>query len=218
MPSDPFQMAMIHRTFRNEFGHISGLVRAVASGDTKRSGAVGSYCDNIISVLHHHHAAEDEVLWPKLQTRAAPCGDAIDRAEDEHRRIQDLIDKIQAVRPAWQGSADPALAEQLAGAVEELSSGIDEHFDHEEQSVVPLIVQHITAEEWQKFIDRGAAYVNPRNLWFALAYAGFLMRDGTPDEQRRFIEALPLPLRLTLKLLGGRANSAYRTKLYGNGV
>ena len=65
---------------------------------------------------------------------------------------------------------------------------------------------------------RGAAYVNPRNLWFALAYAGFLMRDGTPDEQRRFIEALPLPLRLTLKLLGGRANSAYRTKLYGNGV
>ena len=66
MPSDPFQMAMIHRTFRNEFGHISDLIRAVASRDTKRSGVVGSYCDNIISVLHHHHAAEDEVLWPKL--------------------------------------------------------------------------------------------------------------------------------------------------------
>ena len=129
MPSDPFQMAMIHRTFRNEFGHISELVRAVTPRDTKRSGIVGSYCDNMISVLHHHRAAE----------------------------------------------------------------------------------------EWQTFIDRGAAYVNPRNLWFALAYAGFLLRDGTPDEQRRFIEAVPLPLRVTLKLLGGRARSAYRTRLYGDG-
>jgi hypothetical protein len=60
VPSDPFQMAMIHRTFRNEFGHIACLVRAVAERDTKRSGMVGSYCDNMVSVLHHHHAAEDE--------------------------------------------------------------------------------------------------------------------------------------------------------------
>ena len=94
-----------------------------------------------------------------------------------------------------------------------MSAGIDEHFDHEEHTIVPLIAEHITAEEWQTFIDHGAAYVKPRNLWFALAYAGFLLRDGTPDEQRRFIEAVPLPLRLTLKLLGGRAYSAYRSKL-----
>ena len=69
MPSDPFQMAMIHRTFRNEFGHISGLIRAVAPHDTKRSGVVGSYCDNMISVLHHHHAAEDEVEAVPLPLR-----------------------------------------------------------------------------------------------------------------------------------------------------
>ena len=80
-----------------------------------------------------------------------------------------------------------------------------------------MLHHHHAAEEWQTFIDRGAAYVNPRNLWFALAYAGFLLRDGTPDERRRFIEAVPLPLRVTLKLLGGRAHSAYRTKLYGDG-
>jgi hypothetical protein len=52
-------------------------------------------------------------------------------------------------------------------------------------------------------------------IHFALAYAGFLLRDGTPDEQRRFIEAVPLPLRITLNLLGGRVFASYRTRLYG---
>ena len=212
MPSDPFQMAMIHRTFRNEFGHIAGLVRAAAARDTKRSGVVGSYCDNMISVLHHHHAAEDEVLWPKLKARTTNSVE-IEQMKDEHVRIDDLIGKVQAARPAWQRSADPASAERFAYALDALCAGMSEHFDHEEHDIVPLIAEHSTAQEWQEFIDRGAAYVNPTNLWFALAYAGFLLRDGTPDEQRRFIEAVPLPLRVTLKLLGGRALASYEKKL-----
>lgn len=69
MRSDPFQMAMIHRTFRTEFGNLPGLIRAVTPGDTKRSRFVGNYLDDMIAVLHHHHAAEDEVLWPKLHER-----------------------------------------------------------------------------------------------------------------------------------------------------
>lgn len=211
MRSDPFQMAMIHRTFRNEFAHISALVRAVAPRDTKRSRVIGSYCDNMISVLHHHHAAEDEVLWPKLESRTESPD--IDQMKGEHVRIEHLADNAQAVQPDWQHSADPASAERFADAVDELCSGIGGHFDHEEKDIVPLIAEHISATEWQTFIDRGAAYVNPRNLWFALAYAGFLLRDGTPDERRRFIDAVPLPLRVTLKLLGGHAFASYQKKL-----
>jgi iron-sulfur cluster repair protein YtfE (RIC family) len=218
MPSDPFQMAMIHRTFRNEFGNLSSLIRAVEPGDTKRSRTVGDYLDNMISVLHHHHAAEDEVLWPKLHIRISTADAEVERATSEHLGIEDLIVKIQSLRPSWQESADPTLAEQLSNAVEKLSAGANEHFDHEEHNIVPFIAEHITPDEWQTFIDRGAAYVNPRNLWFALAYAGFLLRDATPDERRRFIAALPLPLRMVLKLLGKRAYTAYQTKLYSREV
>ena len=212
MPTDPFQMAMIHLTFRNEFGHIAGLVRAAAARDTKRSSFIGSYCDNMISVLHHHHAAEDEVLWPRLQARTTKSV-AVEQMKGEHVRIDGLIDKVQAARPEWQDSADRASAEKFADALDELCAGMGEHFDHEEHDVVPLIAEHVTAREWQTFIDRGAAYVNPTNLWFALAYAGFLPRDGTADEQRWFIGAVPLPLRVTLKLLGGPALASYEKKL-----
>jgi hemerythrin-like domain-containing protein len=218
MPCDPFQMAMIHRTFRNEFGNLSTLIRAVEAGDTKRSRTVGDYLGNMISVLHHHHAAEDEVLWPKLRSRMSTADAEVERAQSEHLGIEDLIEKVQSVRPAWQGSANPALAEQLSGAVGQLSADANEHFGHEEHDILPLIAEHVTPGEWQTFIDRGAAYVNPRNLWFALAYAGLLLKDATPDEQQRFIAALPLPLRMVLKLLGKRAFTTYQTKLYRRGV
>jgi iron-sulfur cluster repair protein YtfE (RIC family) len=151
MPSDPFQMAMIHPTFRMEFGNLPGLIRAVAPGDTERSALVGDYLDNMISVLHHHHEAEDEVLWPKLHIRIPRCHGEIQRAEDEHAGISELIDKVQSLRPSWRGSADSHLAQQLSGAVDELSAGINEHFEHEEQNIVPLIGEYITPDEWQAF-------------------------------------------------------------------
>ena len=101
---------------------------------------------------------------------------------------------------------------QLSAAVQRLSAHLEEHFDDEERDVVPLIVQHITDEEWQGFIDRGAAYVRPANLWFSLAYSGFLLDDATPEEHRRFLASLPAALRV-VKLVGSRAYTGYRTKL-----
>ena len=215
MRSDPFQMAMIHRAFRVEFGNLPGLIRAVSPGDTKRSRFVGNYLDNMILVLHHHHAAEDALLWPTLYERIPICDHEIQRAKDEHVGIAKLIGNVQSLRPSWSGSAEPRLAEQLSSAVAQLSVDANEHFDYEEQLVVPLIGEYIAPEEWQAFIDRGAAYVNPRNLWFALAYAGVLLRDATPDERRRFDAALPFALRTVLKLLGGRAYARYQTELCG---
>jgi len=50
--------------------------------------------------------------------RAIPiCGIEIQRAEDEHVGIGELIDKVQSVRPSRMGSAEPRLAEQLGAAV-----------------------------------------------------------------------------------------------------
>ena len=215
MPCDPFQMAMIHRTFRREFGNLSCLIRAVAPGDTRRSTFVGNYLGNIISVLHHHHDAEDDLLWPKLHDRTPHSDKDLQRAGDEHAVIAEVIDKVESVRSLWAARAEQRLAEQLSAAIEELSASADEHFGHEELTVVPLIDQYITPKEWQEFIDRGAAYVGPKNLRFSLAYSGFLLGDATPDEQQRFLASVPVALRMVVKLLGGRAYASYRTKLYG---
>lgn len=215
MPCDPFQMTVIHRAFRTEFGNLPGLIRAVTPGDTGRSTFVGKYLDNMIAVLHHHHAAEDEVLWPKLHQRIPASDNEVRRAEDAHAGVAALVDKVQSARSSWAGSADPRLGEQLGSAVNELSTRLNEHLDDEEQNLVAPIGQYVTPAEWQAFIDRGAAYVSPSNVWFALAFAGVMLRGATAGEQQHFLASLPFALRMVLKLLGRRAYATYQTKLYG---
>ena len=79
-----------------------------------------------------------------------------------------------------------------------------------------LIGEHLTQAEWQAFIDRGGAYVNPANVWFSLAFAGLVLRDATSEERVRFSASLPLPLRIVLKTLGRHAYASYQKKLYGH--
>jgi hypothetical protein len=209
-------MGLIHQAFRSELAHAPDLIRGVEAGDTKRSNLVSDHLGNIISVLHHHHAAEDALLWPILQARVPACDNEIRRVEAEHAHIAESVDKVQALRASWAASADSRAAEQLVAALEELSARVDEHLEDEEQNIVPLINSHITAAEWQELLDRGAAFLTPKNVRFALAFAGFVLQDASADERRRFLADVPLPPRLLYRLFGERAFSAYRTRIYGS--
>lgn len=214
-PSEPFQMPMIHRTFTAEFGNLAALTQGLPAGDVPRARFVSNYLSNLISVLHHHHLAEDELLWPKLADRAGSSRETLDRVGAEHTVIDDAIGAVQAARALWAERAEPVPAQRLGAALTELSELARSHFEHEERDVVPLIEEHICASEWQAFIDRGAAYVTPKNLWFSLAYSGVLLAAAKPDERDRFMVALPLPLRTVVRVLGRHVYHRYRKRLYG---
>jgi len=215
MPSDPFQMVMIHRGFRTEFSNIANLVRSVEPGDAKRRKTVGNYLENMILVLHHHHAAEDEMLISALSARVPDSDVPLDAAGRDHADIERIFERATALRLSWQRAGDAGEAEDLGRVLDELSDVAAEHFDREEREVVPLIGEHLTQAEWQAFIDRGGAYVKPANVWFALAFAGLVLRDATPAERARFSASLPFPLRMVMKTVGGPAYTSYQKRLYG---
>ena len=104
----------------------------------------------------------------------------------------------------------------MIGVLNELSADVDAHLNDEEQHIVPLINAHITADEWQKCLDRGAAFLTPRNVRFALAFGGFVLEAASTEERQRFIAGLPLPPLVLLQLFGHRIFAAYRTRLYGS--
>ncbi len=136
MPTDAFEMALVHQAFRNELHNAAGLIRDVNGRDTNRAAIVGGHVDFIATALHHHHAAEDEVIWPKLRERAATREVDITRMEDTHRDIADDIARVRKIASSWADSADPRLAQQLVGVVEQLSARVDEHLEDEERSIV----------------------------------------------------------------------------------
>src|SRR4029077_6936818 len=88
------------------------LIHDVEAGDTLRSGTVGRHVAFIVEALHHHHAAEDEVIWPKLIARAATRELDVTRMADAHREIADCIARVRSIVASWSASADPRLAVQ----------------------------------------------------------------------------------------------------------
>jgi hemerythrin-like domain-containing protein len=74
----------------------------------------------------------------------------IQQMEDAHAAIAEAVEKVQTVRTPWRTSAGPELAAQLIAATEDLSARVDTHLEDEEQNILPLINQHITADEWKR--------------------------------------------------------------------
>jgi hemerythrin-like domain-containing protein len=214
MPTDAFDMAIVHRVFRNELHNAPGLVRDVKAGDIKRSAIVGDHLTFIIAALHHHHAAEDELIWPKLHARAPAHFAEITRMEDQHRGIAEGVANVQDIVASWVASADPRLAEQLIPAVQDLSAVVDEHLTDEELNIVPLINEHITSAEWQVAVSRAADFLSRKNLWLGLVLGGYVFDAASGDEGRRLMANVPLPKRVLALLLARRASANYRRKIY----
>ena len=105
MATDAFEMALIHRVFRRELAHAPDLISSVVAGDTKRSKVVSAHLCNVVSVLHHHHAAEDDQLWPTLRARLPLRVQDLARMQEEHTAIAESIAKVAAITTRWAATA-----------------------------------------------------------------------------------------------------------------
>jgi iron-sulfur cluster repair protein YtfE (RIC family) len=215
MRTDAFDMAIVHRAFRNELHNAPGLVRDVEASDNARSAVVGAHLEFILAALHHHHAVEDDLIWPKLHARAPASAEDITRMEQAHRGIVDADAKVKSILASWITSTDARLGQQLVEAVEGLSARVDEHLADEERNIVPLINQHITPEEWQKCVDRAAAFVSRKNLKLGLVLGGLVFYASSAQEARRILANTPLPQRILVRLLARRTLARYQANLYG---
>lgn len=210
---DTSDMLFAHRLFRCELHNAPELIGGVEAGDTKRSALIADHLGYIVAALHHHHTAEDELMWPRLRERASTSGIKVQQMEDDHAAIAELVEKVHTVRTPWRTSADRELGAQLIAATEDLSARVDTHLEDEEQNILPLISEHITADEWKGCVKRGAEGM-PKNA-MALVLLGLTLQNLTPDEQRHFLPGIPMAARILWKLLGQRTFDTYQAKIHG---
>lgn len=214
LPIDAFEMALIHRVFRSELTSSQEIIHDVRAGDVRHSMLVADHVGNILAALHHHHAAEDELLWPKLVTRMPSCADEVKRMEDAHADIAGSLDKLHAVRAAWATTADREFGEQLIAALSQLADRLDVHLTDEEHVMVPLISKHLAPDDWRQVLGRGASFINRKNFRFGLVLATLVLETASSDERPRFLAGLPLPLRLMVRLFGNRVSRSYWSELH----
>ncbi|MGY1805051.1 hemerythrin domain-containing protein [Blastococcus sp. SYSU D00922] len=147
---DTLGMRLAHRAMLKDCHRLTTLLQQLAATPVKqpRAAAVAEYVGDFCDSIHHHHSAEDDVLWPVL---AASAGSHVDLAElsDDHAALDPLLDRIRtgarafAARPADEDTAT-ALAVDLA----ELRDTLDEHIADEEASVLPAIEEYVSVKDW----------------------------------------------------------------------
>jgi hemerythrin-like domain-containing protein len=206
-------MAVVHTMFRREFGLMPGLVRAVAPGDRLRVTLVGDHIALLTKVLETHHTGEDIDIWPRLRDRApGEVAPLIAVMEDQHHAIHGHLTKVAETLAAWRQVPSAESRDALAQAVEQQLPVMREHLALEEERVVPLIEQYITAAEYGAMVQAASqAYPQDKLL---LAF-GMTFHGAPPAIVAAVVSHMPADVQPVIRELGDEAYAAYATELYG---
>ncbi|MGW3912741.1 hemerythrin domain-containing protein [Streptomyces sp. NPDC005070] len=204
------EMVVVHRVFRRESATLPRLVRSVPDGDTARAARIAGALRDYTMGLHHHHHAEDELIWPLLRSRAAHDGELVGRMRLQHEEIDRTLAAVAEWLPVWERSADRIPGEELALALDAHRAALLLRLDEEERSVLPLVAEHLTVPEWDLVGERGMDGIPKNKRMLAL---GAILEEATPEEQAYFLGRVPLIGRLLWRALGRRQYAAYRRAL-----
>ncbi|MCG7203246.1 hemerythrin domain-containing protein [Streptomyces arenae] len=204
------EMVVVHRVFRRESALLPRLVRAVPDGDTARAALVLGALRDYTMGLHHHHHAEDELIWPLLRARAARDEALVDRMTEQHEAIDRTLAAVAEWTPVWERSADRISGEELALALEAHRTALLVHLDEEETSLLPLVAEHLTVAEWDLVGERGLEGLPKNKRLLAL---GAILEEATPEESAFFLGKAPLVGRLLWRAVGRRQYAAYRDRM-----
>jgi hypothetical protein len=194
--TDLLGIRVAHRIMRRDARRLAGLAAAWADGSDpllgRRRRVFGAWIEGLCLDIHHHHATEDDVLWPVLERYA---GAEVDLAplSDDHAALDPVLDDIRAgFAVAASGGRVDVLAERLT----HLADLLDEHIAEEERDLFPIIRTYVPLAEWQvveKAAQRGGA---------GIRYALPRIVENTSDAEFATMTAsAPKPLLLVMKLL-----------------
>ena len=209
---DTSDMVIVHRMFRRECALLPQLVAAVAGGDLARARTVAGHAREVLDMLHHHHVGEDELLWPRLSARTRFHADLLARMDSQHQGLAVLLEHAATWVTAWQDAPTAPTSTALSALLEQLSAGLNEHFDEEEAAVLPIVERVITAAEYQEVGQRGLVSIP---LTRRLVVLGYLLEGATPQERSDFLAAIPAPVRLAYRVIGERQHRHETTRLRG---
>lgn len=209
---DTAEMVFVHNSFRRQFGALPGLVRGVQDGDRDRAAVVVEFLGELTASLHHHHQAEDELMWPLLLDKAPMDSALILRMEEQHERIAELYQRAERHADDFRSAPGPANREALAETLTDLNTALGEHLRDEEVEILPLVERVMTVPEWEALGERGRAAIPKNRL---PVYLGFLLLANTPEHNRNFMAGLPLIARIAWPLVGRRAFRREYRRVYG---
>ena len=213
-PHDQTGMYLMHHAFRRDLEKFVTAVAHTPVSEHEVWEALRRRWLRMAELLHHHHTAEDEGLWPVLRRHAVARGAAgeqdlqlLEDMEAEHERIDPAL---VACREAFAAMSEhPCIDHRnaLELRVAALQDGLLEHLAHEEGHALPMLQRSLSVAENEEF-ERVAKKGYPlRVVPFALCW---VMEELPAEAHDRFLADAPPGYGLLLRLLRPRFEKGER--------
>lgn len=206
-------MIVVHTALLREFRLAPTAVSRVAAGDRRHAAAVDRHLGLLCGLLHHHHASEDQLLWPPLRSRLPTEALAlVEAAETEHSGIEQALSGVTAARHQWADRPMRITSEPLIERLQTLHERLAQHLGTEERTLLPLAAAYLNDREWAAIGQAGASAI-PK-LAMPLVF-GMFAYEGDPDVLAHMLHSAPALPRLLIPLIAPRAYARQATQIYG---
>ncbi|MEV5833360.1 hemerythrin domain-containing protein [Nocardia sp. NPDC052112] len=197
---DTHDMVLVHRVFCREFRLLADIVEATSPTDAEQVTRVSAHAREMLAALHHHHRNEDELVWPKLRS-AELDSSLVDLMQNQHEEIDVLMRRVDAELSEWEHQGGAETADLLVEGLRRLHAVLTEHLRLEEDSILPIVAETLTASEWSELGKRGMASL-PKGR--ALVFLGHIAEEADEREWSELTRRLPASVRLLYRLFGHR--------------
>lgn len=126
-------------------------------------------------------------LFPLLRERAPDQSDLVNMAIEEHEQVIPLMSAADVAVAAWEATGDSA-GPELADRLRCLGEVLAAHLDHEEATIVPLAVEHVTAEEWRMVPAYARANFKGDKFWLIV---GLSAEHRAPEDWAEILDNAP---------------------------
>jgi hemerythrin-like domain-containing protein len=197
-PADITPLVLTHRAMRHSTHRLHAAVASLEPEDRRRARAIARWFDGFTGELHHHHGVEDDIAFPALAARVPAFEHHAEELADDHEHLDRLIGALTGGLRGLAGHEPwTALHEEAVALTAELRDHLDQHLDHEDADIVPLLARHFTAEEFAQQHDEAVKRLSPRQMLFTVPWLGWCI---TPDEREALFASSPRLLRIVWRL------------------
>jgi dsDNA-binding SOS-regulon protein len=186
-PADMMMMYVMHHAFRRDLARFAEAVAATPIEDRQTWNALAARWGRFFEVLHHHHTAEDDLIWPYLVERAdVGEQETLAAMEDEHGQIDPLLTSVAEGFAELAGDRAPEDADDRRAAlkvrVAATRDALGRHLAHEESEAIAILQRHTTAESWKAIEDEIGKRKSAVPLTFMVGWCAEEVPAGQLDE------------------------------------